>query len=311
MRLIPILTITIVFLSACEDLTRVPELQDAPTMKIINSSEGSFFRADDLENAEISFSLYSVDLGNISRVQIFAELYDNEVDSVIYDRAEILTFIPAEFNGDGFLNDVNISMRDVSAAFNLQYIDDFTPGDVLTFYNVVTTKDGRIYPDSAMRRVNTDNNGLNIDNTGFYLGTTSSFSPGFNAFIACPTDPELWEGKYKAKLIDADCWTFDCTQTVEAEITANFNSLEPFKYYTTTHDAGYWTGFDPTVGIRPANFYDICGTPILQPVATGYGDHEGIANGSYRDDETGNIFLKWCNFFNPVCATTRFTPISD
>ncbi len=91
MRLIPILTITIVLLVSCEDLTRVPELQEAPTMKILNSSEGSFFRADDLGNAEVSFSLYSINLNNISRIQIFAELYDNEVDSVIYERAEFST----------------------------------------------------------------------------------------------------------------------------------------------------------------------------------------------------------------------------
>ncbi len=197
----------------------------------------------------------------------------------------------------------------------MEYVDDFTAGDVLTFYNVVTMNDGRIYPDTAMRRVNTDNNGLNIDNTGFYLGTTSSFSPGFNAYIACPSDPSIWEGTYTASLYRFDggfgfCSFFDCDVEETAKITSEFTTFEPFKYRTTTHDVGLWASWDPTVGIRPGFFYDLCGEPRLLPSSTGYGDHEAV-EGSYRDEETGIIYMEWCNFLNPVCGTTRFVPIED
>lgn len=297
---------TLFFSCEDEDAIRVPELQNGATMRIQVDPDNSFLNFADLANASIIFSLYSVNLDEIERTQIYVQYQDLSADST-YDSVEVFNFTPSDFNSDGARLNVTFTTADLLSAYGIASSDDLGGGDIVTFFNVTTMTDGRVYPDQVLVGSNLESS--NIDPSAFVINSTSSFSPGFLAYIACPSDANNWIGDYNSCISNVDnfCFIFDCATCRDASITADYTP-EPFKYAMTGHDAGLWGSFDPGSLDRPGKFYDICDTPVLLPSATGYGDHTDVGGGT-KDTATGVFSYNWCNFFNPVCGTTTFTPI--
>ncbi len=291
-----------------EDAIRVPELQNGATMRIQVNPDNSFLNFAELSTASIIFNLYSVNLDEIARTQIFLQ-YVNLAQDSIYDRVEIFNFTPGDFDSDGAIKGITFTTADLLTAYSIASQDTLGGGDILNFYNVTTMTDGRVYPDTIL--AGTDLETVNIDPSAFGIGTTSSFSPGFLAYIACPSDAADWEGDYNSCVSNVNnfCGLLDCGSCRDAEINADYNP-EPFAYSLEGHDAGLWGSFDPNSYDREGRIYDICDTPVLLPSATGYGDHQDVGGGT-KDTSTGVFSYNWCNFFNPVCGTTTFTPIPE
>lgn len=309
-KLFLITLISSVIFFSCEDdeAIRVPELEQAVTMRVQVNPEKSFLDFANLGTAEVEFDLYTVS-SFVDKVDIFVTYQNFRQDST-YDQVLWQTFQYGEFRdvGQGFraIEDVTLSTQGLLDLYNIASADTLSGGDVLTFNVFTTTVDGDVYPDTVL--TGTDFESLNIDVGAFGIGSTSSLSSGFIAFVACPTDQTLWEGEYTTAVsnVDAFCGLLDCASTRDASV-GYVGTPEPFRYTMTTHDAGLWGSFDPGSLDRAGAFYDICESPLLLPSATGYGDHEDVGGGS-RDPDTGVFFYNWCNFFNPVCGTTTFTP---
>lgn len=294
--------ITIFCVSCGTDDTPVPELHEGVSMRINITDEHSFLNYSDLQNAEIIFSLHSVSLQEISGIKIFVEYHNFESDST-YPLGEAFHFLPTDFNAQGAITDISFSAEDLATAVNLPSIDVIGGGDLLTFYNETRLRDGQIYSGPSV-------SDSYIDPLSFYDNSSSSFSEGFIAYIACPSDATDWEGTYESTTTYVTVFCdneIGCKTTREAIITRDY-SPEPFKYRTSSHDGGFWGGFDENSYDRIGKFFDICGNPVLLPSETGYGEHED-AGGSFRDPATGIFVINWCNYFNPVCGRTEFVPI--
>lgn len=304
-RILIYLLIIPVIIFSCEDpdAVRVPEIQDGVTMKIQVDPVYGFLDLGDIDNAELRFSLYTVN-DDIDKTDIFVQYYNLGQDST-YDKVLVRSIAGSEFDGEGSL-DMVFTTQNLLDLYSIASSDTITGGDVMNFFNVTTLTDGRVYPDTIL--AGTDYEAVNID-PGQTIGTTSSFSPGFIAYIACASDPSLWVGNYSTAVSNVNnfCGLLDCSATRDAAVSFT-GTPEPFRYGMTSHDAGLWGSFDPGSLDRAGAFYDICETVVFLPSASGYGDHEGVAAGP-RDPATGVFFYDWCNFFNPVCGTTTFTPL--
>jgi hypothetical protein len=303
-----IIALPLLLLVSCkdDDAIRVPELEDGATFRIQVEPEFSFFNFAEIASAKLVMNLFTVN-DNIEKSEIYMEYFNLGNDST-YSRRLWRTINPNEFDDEGAIYDVEFTSQDLSSLFNID-IADITGGDRLDVFNFTYLTDGRVFPDTVF--MNEDVTIVNINQDLQNSAATNSFSIGFTAYVACPTDPTLWEGDYTTAVsnVNSFCGLLDCSSTRDATITF-VGAPEPFRYRTSSHDAGLWGSFDPGSLDRAGNFYDICEVPLLLASATGYGDHvDDPANPNPpRDPDTGVIVMNWCNFFNPVCGTTTYTP---
>lgn len=312
MKYIPLVfsALIILVLTSCEDedTIRVPEFKEAATMRIQVVPEFSFINFADLANGKLQFSLFTEN-DNLDRMELSLEYYNLGQDS-LYPKMIWRTFSASEFGSDGIIRDVTFTTQDLIDFYNLPSEATVTGGDRMDFSNVTYLTDGRMYPDTVLK--NTDFETVNVTPNIINANTTTSFSVGFTAYVACPTVPEDWEGDYATAVSNVDnfCGLLDCSATADATI-AFVGTPEPFRYSTSSHDGGLWGSFDPGSLNAAGDFYNICEVPLLLPGnSAGYGDHlNDPANPNPpRDAGTGVIVMNWCNFFNPVCGTTTYTP---
>ncbi|MEQ9468451.1 MAG: hypothetical protein RLN88_13645 [Ekhidna sp.] len=291
---------------SCKDdeAVRVPELEEGVTMRVDVNPNQSFLDFADLSNAYVEFDLFTVS-DFIDKIDIYIQ-YSNLRQDSVYNTVLWQTIQGSDFDSEGSIRNVTLETQDLLDLYEIASSDTLSGGDVITFFTYTTTDDGRIFPDTVLQ--GTDFEGVNVD-PSFAINSTSSFSSGFIAYVACPTDASLWVGEYSTAVsnVNAFCGLLDCNATRDATVSLVGNP-EPFRYTMTAHDAGLWGSFDPGSLDRAGNFYDICETPLLLPSPTGYGDHQDVGGGA-RDENTGVFSYNWCNFFNPVCGTTTFTPL--
>ena len=308
-KLYIICVLSLLIFSCEEEAGRYPEFEKAVTMRTDVNPSQSFLDFADLGSAYIEFDLFTVS-SFIDRVEIYVT-YQNFRQDSLYDQVLWRSLNISDFGdaGEGFksIEDLTLDTQGLLDLYSIASSDTLSGGDVLTFNVFTFTTDGRMYPDTVL--ADTDFEDVNIEKGSFGVGSTSSLSAGFIAFVACPTDPNLWVGEYSTAVsnVNAFCGLLDCSATRDASV-GYVGTPEPFRYTMTAHDAGLWGSFDPGSLDRAGNFYDICETPLLLPSATGYGDHEDVGGGQ-RDASTGVFSYNWCNFFNPICGTTTFTPL--
>jgi hypothetical protein len=92
-------------------------------------------------------------------------------------------------------------------------------------------------------------------------------------------------------------------------VTIQLVGPEPFRYRVSSHDAGWWKRPEVTdTEGGPADFFDICGSIIMQPKASfGFGGANDDGGGAY-DPATGIITMNWYNQVNDVFGIVTYTP---
>lgn len=278
--------------SSCSDETRFPEFQDGANMRLIIDPNKSFINFDDLSTASVEFVAHSIN-NNIDKVEIFAT-YFSQVNGKHEDSLVVLTITQSDFVNGKTPTQV-ITATQLANDFGLENgLDDFGGGDSFTFYNVVTLNDGSVYSikNSANSIVN---------------NPSSSFTASFVAFIGCPSDREGIEGVYNARIEATNTYGIPPVSTLDG-VTITFKGPEPFRYEVSSHDANWWLEIATGTQAPPADFFDICGTIIMQPVGSfGYGGANDNGGGSY-DPETGVIIINWRNDFNDINGFIVYTP---
>jgi hypothetical protein len=95
----------------------------------------------------------------------------------------------------------------------------------------------------------------------------------------------------------------------ETGVTIAFVGPEPFRYRVSSHDANWWGRPDITaVDGGPADFFDICGSIVMQPKGSfGFGGAVDNGGGTY-DPATGIITMNWYNEVNDIFGFVTYTP---
>ena len=180
-------------------------------------------------------------------------------------------------------------------------IDYFEGGDNITFTATAKLKDGRVFTAA--------NSAPSI--TG---GAAASFTTLFTVFVGCPSPVnDITSKTYTAEIHTEDSGgapPFGLPDSsTKTGVTITFVGPEPFRYRVSSHDAGWWGRPDIT-GTEggPADFFDICGSVIMQPKPSfGFGGANDNGGGSY-DPVTGIITMNWYNEFNDVYGFVTYTP---
>lgn len=202
-HLFKILLLSILWQS-CDSETSVPETTTGVSFKLQMEENANFLHFNNLSEAEIQFTYFSGNVPEIESVTITAEYIFTSIDS-LSERVEFFQFVPEDFDQAGFLPPMSVDTEEIMSKFGFESFAEISGGDEINFYNEVTMTNGNVYPDTVF-------NHLNIDPTAFYLNNTSTFSPGFKAYVACPSNPEEWVGEYET-WTDYPCLIF-CTFSI-------------------------------------------------------------------------------------------------
>lgn len=295
--------------SACqdEDAIRVPEIADAPNVRFQWDPLYGFINFDDLENTFVRYDLFS-ESTNIETVEL-QTIYASV--SGTNDTAIVKTYTQADFNSNsGAIYDEDISANDLATAFGIT-LADFSGGDSFIFNNITTLTDGTVYPSPTI------NGNSNVSPTIVGQSATASFTTSNTAYVGCPSDASSIVGTYMATIVtqnSAGNPPFGLPNTSSREVTVTTSSPEPFRYTVSSHDAGWWARPDVTATeAGPGDFYDICGTTIMQPITSfGFGGANHFPGGAGSiDPNTGVITLNWYNSFNDIYGYVTLTPVED
>lgn len=292
---------------SCEDKDeiRVPEVEKGPNVRLRVDPEFSFINFDDLNSAKLKFDLFS-ESKNLHRVDITARYYSLTEDST-YKDVVVKSYTQADINNaNGVILNQEITAQELVTALNLpEGLNNLSGGDRFQMINFVTMENGTVYPDTTL------SGNLNIE-AGIIQGTSTSYTVTFNAFVGCPSPQSDIVGTYTAEIVTENTAggpPFGLPNTSSREVTVSFSGPEPFRYTVSSHDAGWWARPDVTATEGgPADFFDICGQIITQPIASfGFGGASDAGGGSY-DPETGIITLNWYNPFNDIYGFVVLTP---
>lgn len=279
-----------------EEAVRFPDFVSGASARLVLYPERSFINFDDINNAAIAFDLYTVN-NNIDEVvytATFTEASDPEAD---YPSVDVITVKGSDFV-NGKVTEIEITAEELAQALGLPGgAAYFEGGDNILFEAAVKLTDGRVFDAS--------NSAPSI--TG---GGNASFTTQFTAYVGCPSNVEAIEGTYISTM---QYNNFGIGIDAEVEVEIEFVGPEPFRYSVTDHTAELYTCCGGTQ--YAADFYDICGTAILQP-ATSFG---GVINyipdpadtdfGSPVFDfstEATTFYLNWNETFNGIFASVKF-----
>ncbi|MEQ8925751.1 MAG: hypothetical protein RLO81_08030 [Fulvivirga sp.] len=300
------LGLTLMILVSCEDedSKRIPsEFDKAPNVRINVDPLNSFINIGDINNTAIIYDLYS-ESKNLRTIELTV-VYS--VGGSPVDTAVVKTYTQADINAaNGVLLQESVTAQELATAFSIA-LTDIAGGDAFIFNNITTLDNGIIYPSETV------NGNLNVTPNIVNSSNTSSFTSSFTAFAGCPSPQEDIAGTYTATIFTYDsdnAAPFGLPQTSTREgVTITFTGPEPFRYTVSSHDAGWWARPEVTATEGgPADFFDICGAIIMQPVGSfGFGGAADNGGGSY-DPVTGVITMNWYNSFNDIYGDVIYTP---
>jgi hypothetical protein len=284
---------------ACRDNVRHPEFQTGVNARVFLYPDRSFINFSDLSSASVAFDVYSIntDLDEI----IYQATYTDVSAGVTYPIVDAIR-VPASAFVDGKATEIEISAADLATAIGLtDGIAHFEGGDFVNFTPVAKLADGR--------QITAANSAPSI--TG---GAAASFTTLFTVFVGCPSPAEdITSVTYTASIVTEDSAgdpPFGLPNTsTKTGVTIAFQGPEPFRYRVSSHDAGWWARPDVTATEGgPGDFFDICGSVIMQPKGSfGFGAAVDNGGGSY-DPATGIIVMNWYNEFNDVFGFVVYTP---
>jgi hypothetical protein len=278
-----------------DDATRFPEFQQGVSARVFLYPERSFVNFDDLSSASIAFDVYTFST-DLQQIVYKVQYLDADNQDTNYPTLDAIT-VPASAFVAGKATELEITAAELATLFNLPGgVSHLSGGDSFVFTAEATLTDGRVY--------NAANSAPSI--TG---GASASFTTTFTAYVGCPSPADQIAGTYEATMIYNN-GSFGIGHTVEVEVT--FVGPEPFRYNVTDHTAELYVPFGGEQ--YEADFYDICGTTVLQP-AVSFG---GVTN--FVDPSDPNLLapvidlsgpqptfvLNWFEDNNSVIASVRF-----
>lgn len=179
---------------ACEDpdAIRFPEFEEAANVRIQVDEDYQSLKADDLANAKLVFSVFSENT-NIESVVLSGTYYDFYTDS-LYEKAVVRSWTQADFNSNnGAIRNVELTSDELAQLFGKSSGTDLSGGDRFDFFNLTTLTNGMVFPDTIdLPTGEVVNVTPNIINSA----ATTSFSVGFQAYVACPTALTFGIGDY-------------------------------------------------------------------------------------------------------------------
>lgn len=287
-----------------EDTLRIPqEFGKGPNVRIVVDPNNSFINVEDFSGSKLVYDLYS-ESKNLDKIELLVAY--NE-DGVFVDTVVIKSYTQADINAaNGVLKGEQVSSQELASAFGVD-VTDIAGGDYFVFINRTTMDDGTVYPSVTV------GGNLNITPNIINSSNTTSFTSGFTVYAGCPSPKEDIEGTYTAEIVTQDSggnppFGLPDTNTLTG-VTITWVGPEPFRYRVSSHDAGWWARPDITATEGgSADFFDICGTIIMQPKASfGFGAAADAGGGTY-DPNTGVITLNWYNSFNDIYGFVTYTP---
>lgn len=278
-----------------EDAVRIPEFESGVSARVFLYPDRSFVNFEDLTKASVAFDVYTFNK-NIDEIIYYIRYVDASDPGTTYPTMTGLTVAGSSFV-DGKVTELELTAAELTALFNLpggiNYLDG---GDFFVFTTEARLTDGRV--------ITATNSAPSI--TG---GGSASFTTTFTVYVGCPSPTTTIAGTYEATMVYNN-FGLGVGNTAEVEVT--FVGPEPFRYRVTDHTVGLYVPFG---GVKyPADFYDICGTTVLQP-ATSFGPVINLVNPSDPNllppviDLSGaqpQFVLNWVETFNGVEATVRF-----
>jgi len=259
--------------------------------------DNTYINFADIANAAVKFDLYthSPDIAKIE----YSASYTNFASGTTTAKAIVLTVTGSQFQNGKVLG-LTIKATDIATALNLPGgTAGLAGGDSFNFTTKAYLKDGRTYDASNLA-------------PSIGASTTSSFTSFFGAFVGCPSDQVAIAGTYTAY----DDYNDGGEPTgVPHTVTITFVGPQPFRYHVTDHTGQLYVPYGGTS--YPADFFDICGTPILLNTVS-FGQvvnyvptPADIAAGFETpliDTSTPNTVIQftWHETFNDIKASMRF-----
>lgn len=295
-----ILLLLVVISCRDEDAVRFPSLSGGVNARLILYPERSFINFADLSQASIAFDVYSENT-DLEEIVYTATYVDASDPDEVFAPVEAI-HVPASSFVDGKATNVEITAGELAAALGLPGgASYFEGGDNITFTAKAYLTDGRTFDAS--------NSAPSI--TG---GGSASFTTVFTVYVGCPSPVDDITGKtYTAEIHLEDsngAPPFGLPDSnTKTGVTIEFIGPEPFRYQVSSHDAGWWARPDITdTEGGSADFFDICGSIIMQPKPSfGFGGANDIGGGSY-DPQTGVITMNWYNEVNDIYGYVTYTP---
>lgn len=282
-----------------EDAVRFPDLKNGINARLILYPDRSFINFANLSQASIAFDVYSENT-DLDELVYSATYVDASNPDVVYPSVDAIR-VGADAFVDGKATNVEISAEELATKLGLEGgMDFFEGGDNITFTAKAKLTDGRTFDAS--------NSGPSI--TG---GAFASFTTVFTVYVGCPSPVnDITSKTYTAEIHLEDSGggpPFGLPDSnTKANVTITFVGPEPFRYRVSSHDAGWWGRPDivDTEG-GPADFFDICGTILMQTKPFDYGAANDAGGGSY-DPQTGVIKMNWYNAANDIYGFVTYTP---
>jgi hypothetical protein len=278
-----------------DDATRFPEFQQGVSARVFLYPERSFVNFDDLSGASIAFDVYTFST-NLQQVLYKVQYIDADDADADYPTLDAIT-VPASAFVSGKATELEITAAELATLFELPGgVAHLSGGDSFVFTAEATLTDGRVFTAA--------NSAPSI--TG---GATPSFTTTFTAYVGCPSPADQIAGTYDAIMIYNN-FGLGIGNTVEVEVT--FAGPEPFRYNVTDHTAELYVPFGGEQ--YEADFYDICGTTVLQP-AVSFGGVTNLVDPSDPNllppviDLSGpqpTFVLNWIEDNNVIVASVRF-----
>jgi hypothetical protein len=288
-----------VFACREEDEVRLPKLLTGVNARVILAyPDNTYFNLSDIGNAALAFDIYSKN----SDLEKIEYLVTYTTAAGVASTQELGITVPASAFVNGKAERVSVSATDLAQLFALPGgTAALQGGDSFTLVPKAYLADGRI--------IDATNSAPSIT-----TGANASFTTQIIAYVGCPSNVNAIAGTYRSTM---EFNNFGIGIGNEVEVTVTFVGPEPFRYRVTDHTAELYVPFGGTKFV--ADFYDICGTAVLQPAnsfgpVNNYVPNPPDANFGSPAINTSTaqttFYLNWNESFNGILASVRFEKIN-
>ena len=182
------------------------------------------------------------------------------------DRVSFATLQGSELTNDGSVK-VTARLLDLAPMFGVTSTD-LAGGDLFTFYNIVTTTDGLVFPDTVILDGEPF---LNVENPFINASTTTSYTAVLSFPISCPSELDGVEVNYA---VDGGLDYYGGTTSASTGTLTWQVGSAPFNYNWDTFTFGrYQASFGCCEQVRGGSTLEvseICGKLSISPT-DGYG----------------------------------------
>lgn len=196
-----------------------------------------------ISSAAVAFDVYSAN-SDLDRIE-YSAVFNNFASGVASASKLAITVPKSSFVG-GKATNVRITSKELATLFAIPGGEtSLQGGDSFTFSTKVFLVDGRTF--------DATNSAPSITTSG-----TAAFTTAFTIFVGCPSEKSKIEGKYTSTIEYNDGGE---PTGIPNEVTISFMGPEPFRYTVTDHTGKLYVPYGGKE--YPADFFDICGTPVL------------------------------------------------